>query len=80
MKSLPLTSFLVFFFMKYEGRSNTEIARMSWDIFYLVIPSLVLFVALPLLLDRGLSFGSSLAISTFLMLGAYFMTLKILGA
>lgn len=80
LTSLPLTSFLVFFFMKYEGRSNAEISRMSWDIFYLVIPSLILFIALPVLLDRGLNFGPSLFLSTLLMLSAYFVTLKILGA
>ena len=38
LKSLPLTSFLVFFFMKYEGRTNQEISQMSWDILWLVIP------------------------------------------
>lgn len=79
IKSLPLTSFLVFFFMKYEGRSNGEISRMSWDILYLVIPSLILFIAFPLLLDRGWSFSTSLALSTAIMCVGYLITLKILA-
>jgi asparagine N-glycosylation enzyme membrane subunit Stt3 len=78
LKSIPLTSFLVFFFMKYEGRTNREISQMSKDIVYLVIPSLILFVVFPMLLDRGWNFGVSLAISTVIMCGGYLITLKIM--
>ena len=79
LKSLPLTSFLVFFFMKYEGRTNKEIGQMSWDILYLVIPSLILFIIFPLLLDRGWGFTSSLAVSSGVMCLGYLVTLKILA-
>lgn len=78
LKSLPLTSLLVFFFMKYEGRTNKEISAMSLDILFLVIPSLVLFVMFPLLLDRGWSFTVSLSVSTIVMCFAYGITLKIM--
>lgn len=79
LKSLPLTSFLVFFFMKYEGRTNKEISAMSWDILFLVIPSLVLFIMLPILLDRGWSFSLSMGASTIVMCLAYAITLKIMA-
>lgn len=79
LKSLPLTSFLVFFFMKYEGRTNKEIANMSWDILYLVIPSLILFIIFPILLNKGWSYYSSLALSTVIMCMGYAFTLKIMG-
>lgn len=79
LKSLPLASFLVFFIMKHEGRTNQEISKMSWDILYLVIPSLILFVVFPLLLDRGWSFALSLAVSTSVMCVGYLVTLKILA-
>lgn len=78
LKSLPFTSFLVFFIMKYEGRTNKEISRMSWDILYLVIPSLILFIIFPILLDRGWSFGSSLLISTVVMCVGYLVTFRII--
>lgn len=78
LKSLPLTSLLVFFIMKYEGRTNKEISLMSWDIFYMVIPSLVLFVIFPILLDRGWSFAGSLAVSTIIMSLGYLITFKII--
>ncbi len=78
LKSLPLTSLLVFLFMKYEGRTNKEISAMSWDILFLVIPSLVLFIVLPILLDKGWSFALSLSVSTVVMCFAYGITLKIM--
>ena len=77
LKSLPFTSLLVFFFMKYEGRTNKEISAMSWDIFYLVIPSLILFIIFPILLERGWGFALSLAVSTVIMSLGYLITLKI---
>ena len=78
LKSLPLTSLLVFFIMKYEGRTNKEISLMSWDILYMVIPSLILFVAFPILLDRGWSFTGSLFMSTLIMSVGYLITFKIM--
>jgi hypothetical protein len=78
LKSLPLTSFLVFFFMKYEGRTNDEIRQMSWDILYLVIPSLILFIIFPILLGKGWGFYSSLAVSTIVMCLGYIVTLRII--
>lgn len=79
LKSLPLTSFLVFFIMKYEGRTNKEIMNMSWDILYMVIPSLILFIVFPMLLSRGFNFYLSLAVSTGVMSLGYLLTFKILS-
>ena len=79
LKSLPFTSFLVFFFMKYEGRTNQEIKQMSWDILYLVIPSLILFIVFPVLLGKGWGFYSSLMVSTVVMCLGYAITLKIIA-
>lgn len=79
IKSLPLTSFLVFFFMKYEGRTDQEFIVMSWDILKMVLPSLLLFVVFPLLLDKGMGFYISLAGGTAVMCVAYMITFKILA-
>ena len=79
LKSLPLTSFLVFFFLKYEGRTNEEIRLMSWDILYLVIPSLILFIVFPILLEKGWGFYSSLVVSTGIMCVGYVITLKVMS-
>lgn len=42
--SLPLTSLLAFVWMRYESVPNSQISDLSIQIFWLVIPSLALFV------------------------------------
>lgn len=79
IKSLPLTSLLVFFIMKYEGRTDSEIMNMSWDIFYLVIPSFILFIGLPILMGKGLGFYTSMGISVFIMSLGYLITFKLIS-
>ena len=61
--ALPLTSLLAFVWIHYEGMEPARIADLSMQIFWLVLPSLVLFLLLPLLIKQGLGFWSSLAIS-----------------
>ena len=78
IKSLPITSLMVFFIMKYEGRTDREIGAMSWDILYLVIPSLILFIALPVLMTKGLGFYIYMSISTVLMCAGYAITLRVI--
>lgn len=79
IKSLPLTSLLVFFFMKYEGRTDKEIAVMSRDILYLVIPSLLLFIVLPMMINRGHGFYISLVAGVLVMSIGYFITIKLIS-
>lgn len=77
IKSLPITSIMVFFIMKYEGKSDQQIVSMSWEILYMVIPSLVLFIALPLLMQRGVSFYLSMFIASLLTAGVYLISFKL---
>jgi uncharacterized membrane protein (GlpM family) len=78
LASLPLTSLLAFLWLYGETRDLTKIASLSWNIFWLVLPSLTLFVALPLLLKRGLSFAVALPVSIASMSAAYLATAAIL--
>ena len=71
LASLPLTSLLAFIWLYRDTHDTEKIAALSTDIFWLVLPSLVLFVALPALLRRGFHFPSALALSTAAMLAAY---------
>jgi hypothetical protein len=64
LASLPLTSLLAFVWLRIDGVDNERIAALSTGIFWLVIPSLLLFVLFPLLLRAGLSFWISLAASS----------------
>jgi len=69
--SLPLTSLLALTWMHFDGGSNTALAQFSWSVFYIVIPSLALFVAFALLLQRGVNFWASLAIACAVTVVAY---------
>ena len=73
--SLPLTSLLAFVWLYLDGTAATEIATLSRQIFWLVLPSLILFLILPVLLERGLSFWASLGSSVLATLVGYFLML-----
>lgn len=72
LASLPLTSLLAFLLLYLETGSTQKIAELSQGIFWLAIPSLLLFVLLPLLLRAGWGFWSSLGTSTVATAAAYF--------
>jgi uncharacterized membrane protein (GlpM family) len=63
LASLPLTSLLAFIWLHQEGTSVQQISALSKDIFWLVLPSLALFLLLPYLLGKGWSFWSALSAS-----------------
>jgi hypothetical protein len=55
------------------------VASLSNSIFWYVLPSLVLFIALPLLLARGMDFWLSLAIASALTFVAYVVMTSVLA-
>lgn len=71
LASLPLTSLLAFVWLYRDTRDAAKIAALSTSIFWLVLPSLVLFLAFPALLRRGFQFPSALALATAAMLVGY---------
>jgi hypothetical protein len=76
--SLPLTSLLAFVWMRMEGSPPERIGELSSQIFWLVLPSLVLFLLLPLLLKYGLNFWLSLGLSVTVTAGCYVALLPLL--
>src|SRR4051812_7350602 len=72
LASLPLVSLLSFIWIYVETRDTAKIASLSWSVFWLVIPSLGLFVALPLLLQKWrFPFPAALGLSVLIMLACY---------
>lgn len=61
--SLPLTSLLALSWIYLESRDTAKTAATAMEIFWLVIPSLIFFVALSRLLTAGVNFWVSLAVS-----------------
>lgn len=76
--SLPLTSLLAFVWLRIDGEEPARIAELSAQIFWLILPSLVLFPLLPLLVRHGLGFWTSLGLSILATAGAYLMMLPLL--
>ena len=71
--SLPLTSLLALVWLYQDTRDTERVAQLSSDILWLVLPSLLMFVALPLLLRRGVSFYPALSLSAACTIAGYFV-------
>ena len=78
LASLPLTSLLAFVWLYLDTGNGESVARLSLSIFWLVLPSLLLFVALPWLLRSGMSFWPSLGTACAATVGAYFLMVWVL--
>lgn len=71
LASIPTVSLLAFIWIYHDTKDIKIISELSIDIFWLVIPSLLLFLILPFLLKKGISFYVSLLISITLTSLAY---------
>ncbi|MDD5411698.1 MAG: DUF3147 family protein [Methylobacter sp.] len=76
--ALPLTSLLAMIWMHFDGAESLQIAALSSQIFWLVLPSLVLFLLLSLLLKHGLGFWLSLGLSITATITCYLALLPLL--
>jgi hypothetical protein len=70
LASLPLTSLLAFVWLYHDTGDVRSVARLSRSIFWLVLPSLTLFLALPALL-RAWPFWPSLAAASLVTVAVY---------
>ncbi|HMN36982.1 MAG TPA: DUF3147 family protein [Hyphomicrobium sp.] len=77
--SLPLTSLLAFLWLYGETGDADKVADLARGIFWYVLPSLVLFVAFPLLVAQGEGFWPSLVVSCVLTFAAYLAMTAILA-
>ncbi len=76
--SLPLVSILALIWLFYETGDKNKISELSYGIFWLVIPSLSLFLTLPLFL-KTFTFYISLLFSITIMLIFYIIMLYVLS-
>ena len=72
LASLPVTSILAMVWLYRDTRDLQRIGSFSTGVFWLVLPSLVLFLALPLMLKAGWGFYPSLLAAMALTVAAYF--------
>lgn len=78
LASVPLVSVLAMIWLYVDTRDVKKITSLANGIFWLVIPSLVLFISLPLMLRSGLHFYISLPLSIGLTVSAYLLMIVIL--
>jgi hypothetical protein len=79
LASLPLVSVLALTWLYVDTRDAARVGALAGSIFWLVIPSLALFIALPLLLKLGVNFYLSMAVSIVVTVACYWAMLAVLG-
>ncbi|TKB11573.1 DUF3147 family protein [Desulforhopalus sp. IMCC35007] len=78
LASVPLISVLAMFWLYYETKDTARVSNLATSVFWLILPSLALFVTLPILLKLGLSFYPSIVISLGATVISYFFMVFIL--
>jgi uncharacterized membrane protein (GlpM family) len=78
LASLPLVSLLAIVWLYAETHDIAKISAFSMDIFWLVLPSLSLFLVLPLMLKANFGFWPSLASALLVMFACYLLTMMLL--
>ena len=79
IKSLPLVSILAMIWLYLDTKDVSKITELSVATFWLVIPTLPMFLALPWLLRRGWGFFPALGGSIGVMLGCYLVAVPLLA-
>lgn len=80
LASLPITSLLAFAWLWRDTGDAEAVASLSTSIFWLVLPSLPLFLVLPALLRAGWGFGASLGAACAVTVAAYAGMVRVLAA
>lgn len=78
LASLPITTILAFIWIYAESKDTAKISAMSYDIFWLVLASLVFFLLLPWLLKMEIKLPYALLIASAAMAALYGATLFLL--
>ena len=75
--SIPLVSILAMIWLHNDTRDTEKVADFAEGVLWLVIPSLVLFISLPVLLRRGTEFWPAMGVAVGLTMVAYLIGLWI---
>ena len=79
LASVPLISVLAMMWLYIDTKDVAKVSDLATSIFWLVLPSLALFVTLPFLLKQGLNFYLSISISIGITVGCYFLMISVLN-
>lgn len=79
LASVPLVSVLAMIWLYVDTRDTDKVAALASGIFWLVLPSLALFIVLPLMLKQGINFYLSMIVSTAVTVTCYWLMVTVLG-
>ena len=79
LASVPLVSVLAMLWLYIDTSDISKVSELSSSIFWLVLPSLVLFVTLPLLLKQDINFYLSLSIAVTATVFSYWLMISVLN-
>lgn len=77
--SVPIVSLLAMVWLYVDTQDVAKVAMLARSILWLVLPSLSLFISLPILLNLGMNFWVSLGSSMAIMFSCYLLMLLVLG-
>jgi uncharacterized membrane protein (GlpM family) len=78
LASVPLVSVLGMIWLYIDTQSAEKVSQFATSVFWLVIPSLSLFIVLPMFLKK-MSFYYALPISLVVMIVFYYLMILVLG-
>ena len=78
LASIPIVTVLSMMMMHHEGQTAMEISGFAKDIVWLLIPSLLMFIVMPLLIDRGWDFYPALGAGLATTIIGYFVMIQIM--
>lgn len=79
LASVPLISVLAMMWLYIDTKDVAKVSDLATSVFWLVLPSLALFLTLPFLLKQGLNFYLSISISIGITIGCYFLMISVLN-
>lgn len=78
--SLPLISVFALIWLFAETRDSALVARHMAGTFWFILPTLPMFLVVPWLLHRGLTFWPALGAGVLLTIALYVLTMRLLKA
>lgn len=79
LASVPLISVLAMLWLYIDTKDVEKVSALATSVFWLVLPSLVLFLTLPFLLKHGVNFYLGLTVSIAVTVVGYFLMIAALN-
>ena len=79
LASVPIVSVLAMIWLYVDTKDIAKVSALSTSVFWLVLPSLILFVSLPMLLKQNINFYLSISISIFITILSYWLMISVLN-